>query len=98
MSSSPVPHNTLSNIRSYGIMSSLVLSQLVQMIPYGVGINSGITIASHFGASEFESAWIAASYPYVKHPFSCFVIIVDFLMGIVQDDPRRLRPDRRSIG
>jgi hypothetical protein len=35
------------------------------MIAYGAGINSSIAIAKTFQATQLESAWIAASYPYV---------------------------------
>lgn len=41
----------------------ITLTQLVQMMPLGVGINSGLAIGEALGASRIASAWVVASYP-----------------------------------
>ena len=72
-------HHELGNARRYAIMASLVLSQLVQMVPYGAGINSSYVIAAQLGGTELEASWIAASYPYVLPSFSRAAIATGLL-------------------
>lgn len=38
------------------------------MIPFGAGINGALDIGRDLGANQYESAWIAASYPSVLPP------------------------------
>ena len=47
----------------------ITLTQLVQMIPLGAGINSGLTIGEALGATHVESVWIVASYPLTQGAF-----------------------------
>lgn len=51
------------------LMVFLVLTQLVQMIPIGVGFNSSLSIADSLGASQIQAVWIAASYPLTSGTF-----------------------------
>jgi MFS family permease len=60
---------TLTGARANAFTVFVVLTQLVQMIPYGVGINSGLSIASQLGASPDKGAWIAAAYPLTQGSF-----------------------------
>jgi MFS family permease len=60
---------TLTGARANFFMVFIVLTQLVQMIPYGVGINAGIIIAPQLGAVADQGAWIAASYPLTQGTF-----------------------------
>lgn len=47
----------------------ITLTQLVQMIPLGAGINSGLAIGEGLGATMIESAWVVASYPLTQGAF-----------------------------
>ncbi|KAH8900011.1 MFS general substrate transporter [Thozetella sp. PMI_491] len=47
----------------------ITLSQLVQMIPLGAGINSGLAIGERLGADRLESVWVVASYPLTQGTF-----------------------------
>jgi hypothetical protein len=47
----------------------ITLTQLVQMIPLGAGINSGLAIGEAVGASPTEAVWIVASYPLTQGAF-----------------------------
>jgi MFS family permease len=51
------------------LMVFLVLTQLVQMIHFGAGINSSLSIAKSLGASPIQATWIAASYPLTQGTF-----------------------------
>jgi MFS family permease len=51
------------------LMVFVVLTQLVQMIPFGAGINSSLSIAKSLGASSIQATWIAASYPLTQGTF-----------------------------
>lgn len=53
----------------------ITLTQLVQMIPLGVGINSGLAIGRALGANDIQSTWIVASYPLTQ---GTFVLIGEF--------------------
>lgn len=50
-------------------MIFITLTQLVQMIPLGAGINSGLAIGKALGATRIESVWIVASYPLTQGAF-----------------------------
>jgi len=50
-------------------MIFVVLTQLVQMIPFGAGINSGLAIANSLGATPVQATWIAAAYPLTQGTF-----------------------------
>ena len=47
----------------------ITLTQLVQMIPLGAGINSGLAIGKSLGASRIASAWVTSSYPLTQGAF-----------------------------
>ncbi|KAK3054335.1 hypothetical protein LTR09_004603 [Extremus antarcticus] len=51
------------------VSAAIVLPQLVQMIPYGSGINAGLEIGKRLGATPAESTWIVASYPLTQGAF-----------------------------
>lgn len=57
-------------------MVFITLTQLVQMIPLGAGINSSLAIGKVLGATRLESAWIVASYPLTQ---GSFVLIGKFV-------------------
>ncbi len=50
-------------------MVFITLTQLVQMIPLGAGINSSLAIGAALGASRIQSVWIVASYPLTQGSF-----------------------------
>ena len=50
-------------------MVFITLTQLVQMIPLGAGINSGLAIGEALGATQMQSVWIVASYPLTQGAF-----------------------------
>lgn len=56
----------------------ITLTQLVQMMPLGVGINSGLAIGAALGASRIESAWVVASYPLTQGS----VVLMGALRGV----------------
>ena len=45
------------------------LAQLVQMIPLGAGINSGLAIGQQLNATASQSVWVVASYPLTQGSF-----------------------------
>jgi len=47
----------------------ITLTQLVQSIPLGAGINSGLAIGESLGASAVASVWVVASYPLTQGTF-----------------------------
>lgn len=51
------------------ILVLITLTQLVQMIPLGLGINSGLALGEALGASSVSSTWIVASYPLTSGTF-----------------------------
>ncbi|KIV81360.1 hypothetical protein PV11_03551 [Exophiala sideris] len=53
----------LTKSRELIIAVSIVLTQFVQMIPFGAGITAAVAIGKDLGADQYASAWIAASYP-----------------------------------
>ncbi|CEN62352.1 hypothetical protein ASPCAL08988 [Aspergillus calidoustus] len=57
------------NIRSVLISASIILCQLVQMVPYGAGINACFDIAEDIGATPHQATWIVASYPLTQGAF-----------------------------
>jgi MFS family permease len=60
---------TLTGARANAFTIFVVLTQLVQMVPYGVGINAGPIIATQLGTSAQKGGWIAASYPLTQGSF-----------------------------
>lgn len=58
-----------SELRQNLLMVFITLTQLVQMIPLGAGINSGLAIGEALGATRIESVWIVASYPLTQGAF-----------------------------
>ena len=50
-------------------MIFITLTQLVQMIPLGAGINSSLVIGAALGATRIQSVWIVASYPLTQGSF-----------------------------
>ncbi|KAJ9149796.1 Aminotriazole resistance protein [Pleurostoma richardsiae] len=66
------PHDVpppLSQARDVLLMILITLSQLVQTIPFGAGINTGLAIGKDLGATPVQSAWIVASYPLTQGSF-----------------------------
>ncbi|KAK4038322.1 aminotriazole resistance protein [Parachaetomium inaequale] len=47
----------------------ITLTQLVQSIPLGAGINSGLAIGAALGAPPLASVWVIASYPLTQGTF-----------------------------
>ena len=58
-----------SALRQNLFMIFITLTQLVQMIPLGVGINSGLAIGAALDAPRINSVWIVASYPLTQGTF-----------------------------
>lgn len=58
-----------SPFRQNVFMVFITLTQLVQMIPLGAGINSSLSIGEALGATRVESVWIVASYPLTQGTF-----------------------------
>lgn len=58
-----------SAVRENLFMVFITLTQLVQMIPLGAGVNSGLAIGDALGASNIQSVWIVASYPLTQGTF-----------------------------
>lgn len=58
-----------SELRQNLFMIFITLTQLVQMIPLGLGINSGLAIGKALGATTIGSVWIVASYPLTQGTF-----------------------------
>ena len=58
-----------SALRQDLFMIFITLTQLVQMIPLGAGINSGLAIGEALGATHIKSVWIVASYPLTQGAF-----------------------------
>ena len=59
----------LSTRRQNLFMVFITLTQLVQMIPLGAGINSSLAIGKALGATNVQSVWIVASYPLTQGSF-----------------------------
>ena len=62
-------NNAPSELRQNLFMVFITLTQLVQMVPLGVGINSGLALGAALGASRVESVWVVASYPLTQGAF-----------------------------
>jgi MFS family permease len=58
-----------SQARKNIFMIFVVLTQLVQMIPFGAGINSSLSIAESLDSTPTQAVWIAASYPLTQGTF-----------------------------
>jgi MFS family permease len=61
-------NKTITGTRANTFMFFTVATQLVQMIAFGVGINSGPVLAPKLGAPLY-GPWIAASYPLTQGTF-----------------------------
>lgn len=61
-------NKTIAGARANTFMFFTVATQLVQMVAFGVGINSGPIIAPLLGAPAY-GPWIAASYPLTQGTF-----------------------------
>ncbi|KAF7954784.1 uncharacterized protein EAE97_000043 [Botrytis byssoidea] len=68
-SSTPPKIGIPSLLRQNVFMAFITLTQLVQMIPLGAGINSSFAIGAALGATEAQSVWIVASYPLTQGTF-----------------------------
>ena len=55
--------------RQNAFMVFITLTQLVQMIPLGAGINSSLAIGAALNSTPIQSVWIAASYPLTQGSF-----------------------------
>lgn len=68
---SPTPSipSIMSERRQNLLLLFMSLSQLVQMVPVGVGINSGFVIGAALGANAIQSVWVVASYPLTQGSF-----------------------------
>ncbi|ETS87856.1 hypothetical protein PFICI_01684 [Pestalotiopsis fici W106-1] len=55
--------------RQYAFLLLVALTQAVQMVPLGVGINSGLVIGQVLGADPIRSVWVVASYPLTQGSF-----------------------------
>lgn len=73
-----------SELRQNLFMVFITLTQLVQMIPLGAGINSGLAIGKALGATNLESVWIVASYPLTQ---GSFVLIGKFCVSVLSNPP-----------
>lgn len=65
----PDSHAPPSELRQNLFMIFITLTQLVQMIPLGAGINSGLAIGEALGATRIQSTWVVASYPLTQGAF-----------------------------
>ncbi|KAK4115105.1 hypothetical protein N656DRAFT_795795 [Canariomyces notabilis] len=66
-SSGPNPSATATHETVFLVL--FTLTQLVQSIPLGAGINSGLAIGSSLGSPPSSAAWIVASYPLTQGAF-----------------------------
>ncbi|KAI1149678.1 MFS general substrate transporter [Nemania diffusa] len=62
-------HTPPSKSRENLILLLLTLTQLVQISPLGIGINSGLAIGEALGASRVASTWVVASFPLTQGSF-----------------------------
>jgi hypothetical protein len=68
-SSSTETNQPLSENRNRFLLIFITLNQLVQCIPLGAGINSGLAIGASLGASPVASVWVVAFYPLTAGTF-----------------------------
>jgi MFS family permease len=68
-SSSSGPNPSATATRETVFLVLITLTQLVQSIPLGAGINSGLAIGSSLGSPPSSAAWIVASYPLTQGAF-----------------------------
>jgi hypothetical protein len=50
------------------------MTQLLQMIPYGAGVNGSLAVTSSITGSQSKASWVAASYPLTQ---GAFILIGD---------------------
>jgi MFS family permease len=60
---------TLSPTYANTLVIFVVLAQLINMIPFGAGINAGFGIPEKLGVDESLGSWIAAAYPLTSGSF-----------------------------
>lgn len=77
-------------------MVFITLTQLVQMIPLGAGINSSLAIGEALGATNAESVWIVASYPLTQGAFvligKCLLQFISLLSKVDGMRPTAVSP------
>ena len=56
--------------------------QLVQMVPWGAGLNSSLSIVKSLGATPIPATWITASYPLTQGA----LVLMSGCLGAVYDD------------
>ncbi|KAJ3550071.1 hypothetical protein NM208_g169 [Fusarium decemcellulare] len=66
------PVGSLSIMQENMFLILITLTQLVQMIPLGAAINSGVAIGESLGATHIQSVLIVASYPLSQAPLFSF--------------------------
>lgn len=76
-------HSPTSERQQNLFMIFITLTQLVQMIPLGAGINSSLAIGEALGASHLESVWIVASYPLTQGSFVLIGTMNFFLLSFL---------------
>jgi MFS family permease len=62
-------HHELPTSRKLTIAAFVILSQLIQMIPYGAGIVGAPGISKELNVPLSKGVWIAASYPLTQGAF-----------------------------
>jgi hypothetical protein len=65
----PMSKSGMSEARQNLLLLFMSLSQLLQMITVGVGINSGPAIGAALRANAIQSVWVVASYPLTQGSF-----------------------------
>lgn len=84
----------LSEARQNLFMIFITLTQLVQMIPLGAGINSSLAIGQALGASRSQSVWIVASYPLTQGAF----VLIGTSLTTSSIHSKKLRRSHIDIG
>lgn len=57
------------NKREYVFLFLIALTQMIQIMPLGVGINSGLFIGAQLGATPVQAIWVVASFPMTQGSF-----------------------------
>jgi hypothetical protein len=60
---------TITGLRADSFIFFIVLTQLIQMISYGAGINTAFIIGPQLDVPASHGAWIASSYPLTQGSF-----------------------------
>jgi MFS family permease len=77
---------TITGLRANSFIFFIVLTQLIQMIPYGAGINTAFIIGPQLGVPKEHGAWIASSYPLTQGSF----VLIGGTLGAVYGHKRML--------